>query len=103
MTFACTPILPGPNLSRRLALATAKSKYLSARTLCGETPFKSDGKFLLARTVCTTDPTIALTAFARDEDRTGALVEGFNLHIAKPVEPGALVRAVADLAGHARR
>ncbi len=45
-------------------------------------------------------PTIALTAFARSEDRTRALVEGFNLHIAKPVEPDALVRAVIDLAGH---
>jgi CheY-like chemotaxis protein len=48
-------------------------------------------------------PAIALTAFARNEDRTRALVAGFNLHLAKPVEPGALVRAVLDLAGHARR
>jgi signal transduction histidine kinase/CheY-like chemotaxis protein len=44
-------------------------------------------------------PAIALTAFARNEDRTKALVEGFNLHMAKPVEPSVLVRAVADLAG----
>jgi signal transduction histidine kinase/ActR/RegA family two-component response regulator len=44
-------------------------------------------------------PAIALTAFARNEDRTRALVEGFNLHMSKPVEPSALVRAVADLAG----
>jgi signal transduction histidine kinase/CheY-like chemotaxis protein len=43
-------------------------------------------------------PAIALTAFARNEDRTRALVAGFNQHIAKPVEPAALVRAVADLA-----
>jgi CheY-like chemotaxis protein len=45
-------------------------------------------------------PAIALTAFARNEDRTRALVEGFNVHIAKPVEPTRLVRAVAELAGH---
>ncbi len=44
-------------------------------------------------------PAIALTAFTRNEDRTRALVAGFNLHIAKPVEPAALVRAVLDLAG----
>lgn len=44
-------------------------------------------------------PAIALTAFGRNEDRTRALVEGFNLHMAKPVEPSALVRAIADLAG----
>jgi CheY-like chemotaxis protein len=47
-------------------------------------------------------PAIALTAFARNEDRTRALVEGYNLHMAKPVEPEALVGAVADLAGRAR-
>lgn len=44
-------------------------------------------------------PAIALTAFARNEDRKRALVEGFNLHLAKPVEPGALVAAVAALVG----
>ena len=48
-------------------------------------------------------PAIALTAFARNEDRTRALVEGFNHHMAKPVEPATLVRAVVDLAGHVRR
>ncbi len=47
-------------------------------------------------------PAIALTAFARNEDRTRALVDGFNAHLAKPVEPAALVKAVAELAGHAR-
>ncbi|HEX4448040.1 MAG TPA: ATP-binding protein [Polyangiaceae bacterium] len=47
-------------------------------------------------------PAIALTAFARNEDRKRALVEGFNLHMVKPVEPAALVKAVADLAGQAR-
>jgi signal transduction histidine kinase/ActR/RegA family two-component response regulator len=48
-------------------------------------------------------PAIALTAFARNEDRTRALVAGFNVHIAKPVEPAALVRAVLDLAGPSHR
>ena len=47
-------------------------------------------------------PAIALTAFARNEDRTKALVAGFNVHIAKPVEPAALVSAVLDLAGRDR-
>lgn len=31
-------------------------------------------------------PAIALAAFARNEDRTRALVEGFNRHVTKPVE-----------------
>ena len=47
-------------------------------------------------------PAIALTAFAGTEDRARALVEGFNLHLAKPVEPAVLAAAVADLAGRRR-
>jgi signal transduction histidine kinase/CheY-like chemotaxis protein len=48
-------------------------------------------------------PAVALTAFARNEDRTRALVEGFNQHLSKPVEPSALLAAVHDLALHSRR
>jgi PAS domain S-box-containing protein len=40
-------------------------------------------------------PAIAFTAYAREEDRRMALTNGFRMHIAKPVEPDALVRAVA--------
>jgi signal transduction histidine kinase/CheY-like chemotaxis protein len=47
-------------------------------------------------------PAIALTAFARSEDRTRALLAGFNVHMAKPVEPSALVKAVIELAGDPR-
>ena len=44
-------------------------------------------------------PAMALTAYARPEDRDRALAAGFELHLAKPVEPAVLVRAVARLAG----
>jgi CheY-like chemotaxis protein len=44
-------------------------------------------------------PAIALTAFARSEDRTRAMLAGYNLHLAKPIEPAELVAAVASLAG----
>jgi len=44
-------------------------------------------------------PAIALTAFARSEDRTRSLRAGFDLHVAKPVEPKELCAAVARLAG----
>lgn len=44
-------------------------------------------------------PAIALTAFSRNDDRKRALVEGFNIHLTKPVEPVVLVRAVIELAG----
>ena len=43
-------------------------------------------------------PAIALTAFARSEDRRRAMLAGFDIHVAKPVEPGELVAVVARLA-----
>jgi PAS domain S-box-containing protein len=42
-------------------------------------------------------PAAALTAFARSEDRTKALQHGFEMHMAKPVDPGELVASVATL------
>jgi CheY-like chemotaxis protein len=42
-------------------------------------------------------PAIALSAFGRVEDRTRALYAGFQMHIAKPVEPVELVVAVRSL------
>jgi PAS domain S-box-containing protein len=42
-------------------------------------------------------PATALTAFARSEDRTRALRSGFEMHLAKPVDPGELVASVSTL------
>ncbi len=44
-------------------------------------------------------PAIALTAFARSEDRTRALRAGFMVHVSKPVEPSELIATVAALSG----
>jgi PAS domain S-box-containing protein len=44
---------------------------------------------------------IALTAYARPEDRDRALSAGFQLHLSKPVEPQTLIEAVAQLARRA--
>jgi PAS domain S-box-containing protein len=44
-------------------------------------------------------PAIALTAFARSQDRTRALRAGYLAHVAKPVEPSELVATVASVAG----
>ncbi len=44
-------------------------------------------------------PAIALTAFARAEDRVNAIVSGFQHHLAKPVEPAELLAVIASLAG----
>jgi CheY-like chemotaxis protein len=43
-------------------------------------------------------PAIALTAYARDEDRLRALSAGYQIHLPKPVEPERLIAAVAGLA-----
>jgi PAS domain S-box-containing protein len=48
-------------------------------------------------------PAVALTAFARSEDRMRAMIAGYNLHLAKPIEPTELVVAVASLAGRTGR
>ncbi|UFP95640.1 ATP-binding protein [Gloeobacter morelensis] len=42
-------------------------------------------------------PAVALTAYARVEDRRRALLAGFQTHLSKPVEPSELVAAVANL------
>ncbi|MDR3404910.1 MAG: PAS domain S-box protein [Chthoniobacter sp.] len=43
-------------------------------------------------------PAVALTAYARSEDRTKAIRSGFQNHLAKPVEPAELLAIVGSLA-----
>lgn len=45
-------------------------------------------------------PAIALTAFARAEDRVRAIKAGYKAHLTKPVEPAELLTIVASLIGH---
>jgi CheY-like chemotaxis protein len=42
-------------------------------------------------------PAIALTAYARSEDKARILSAGYEMHIAKPVDPVELANAVASL------
>ena len=44
-------------------------------------------------------PAVALTAFARGEDRGRAISAGYQLHVPKPVEPTELATVVATLSG----
>jgi CheY-like chemotaxis protein len=44
-------------------------------------------------------PAIALTAFARSQDRTKAMIAGYTVHISKPIEPQELAATVGNLAG----
>jgi PAS domain S-box-containing protein len=44
-------------------------------------------------------PALALTAYAKAEDRVRALADGYQVHLSKPVEPAEFVLVVANLAG----
>jgi CheY-like chemotaxis protein len=48
-------------------------------------------------------PAIALTAYARMEDRVRCISAGFQMHVAKPVEAMELITMVGSLAGRAGR
>ena len=48
-------------------------------------------------------PSIALTAYTRDEDKARALALGFTTHMSKPVKAAELIAAVANLAALVRR
>jgi PAS domain S-box-containing protein len=68
-----------------------------------------DGYDFITRIRASTNPSVrdipaaALTAFARSEDRTKALRSGFEMHLAKPVDPGELVAAVETLVRRAAK
>jgi signal transduction histidine kinase/CheY-like chemotaxis protein len=50
-----------------------------------------------------TTPAVALSAYARPEDRIRSAQTGYQTHLAKPVEPAELVAVVASLAGRYER
>jgi CheY-like chemotaxis protein len=47
-------------------------------------------------------PAIALTAYARAEERAQAFSAGFQSHITKPVEPAELIATIARMLEEAR-
>jgi signal transduction histidine kinase/DNA-binding response OmpR family regulator len=48
-------------------------------------------------------PVVALTAYASPEDRDRILNAGFQMHIAKPVEPEELLTIIANVAGRSHK
>ncbi len=48
-------------------------------------------------------PAVALTAYATPEDRDRVLNAGFQMHIAKPVEPEELLTIIASVAGRSNK
>ncbi len=58
---------------------------------------------VLERALGHTTPAVALTAFARSEDRTRAMLAGYQMHLSKPVEPAELIATIASVSGIAAR
>jgi len=48
-------------------------------------------------------PAVALTAYARVEDKSKAISAGFEMHLSKPVEPAELATVVASLASRVKQ
>jgi CheY-like chemotaxis protein len=46
-------------------------------------------------------PAIALTAYARAQDRDRALAAGYRRHLAKPIDPARVAQAIAEVLGRA--
>jgi hypothetical protein len=44
-------------------------------------------------------PAVALTAYATQDDAARALTAGFQVHLAKPIDPPRLLRAITSLTG----
>ncbi len=64
-----------------------------------------DGYYLIAQLRALADsrvariPAIAVTAYARPEDRQRLLLAGYQMHIGKPIEPQELIAGIASLVG----
>jgi len=71
------------------------------RVLISDIGLPGEDGYALIKQLRTTNaelPALALTAFARSEDRQRALDAGFNDHLPKPVDPDRLIAAVSRLA-----
>jgi signal transduction histidine kinase/ActR/RegA family two-component response regulator len=96
----------GARVTTATSVATAMEQVAAARptVIVADIGMPEADGFELIKRVRTSEnagirdiPAAALTAFARSEDRTRALQCGFEMHLAKPVDPGELVASVAML------
>lgn len=98
----------GANVKTSLSAADAFAKFLEQQPdiLISDIGMpEEDGYSLIQKIRALPDehvkkmPAIALTAFARPQDRMKALAAGFQTHVSKPVEPDELATVIASLTG----
>jgi CheY-like chemotaxis protein len=58
---------------------------------------------LLPETAARHVPALALSAYARSEDRAAAFRSGFDMHLAKPIDPAELLLVIARLVSRRAR
>ena len=85
--------------SRRDRAGRAGQRHRDARR--GRLRADPRGPLACRRHAAAQTPAVALTAYARDEDRRRALAAGFQAHLAKPVEPTELLNVLSELASTA--
>ncbi|MBR8837096.1 MAG: PAS domain S-box protein [Stigonema ocellatum SAG 48.90 = DSM 106950] len=100
----------GYSLIRKVRRREAVRRYSQRIFQQRQQRYKKKGTRRIGRETCTTHishsqkqrrmiPAVALTAYARPEDRMRAIKEGFQMHLPKPVDPVELTIVVATLAG----
>jgi CheY-like chemotaxis protein len=72
---------------------------LSGLAMPGESGYDLMRKIAARQDAAGALPAAALTSYSREDERERALAAGFRIHLGKPIEPDALVAAVAQLAG----
>ena len=83
--------------------ALAQIRLAPPHVLVSDIGLPGQDGYELARAVRALDregarlPMIALTAFARPEDQRKSMEAGFDVHLAKPLKPHLLLRAIAQL------
>jgi signal transduction histidine kinase/ActR/RegA family two-component response regulator len=76
----------------------APDVVVSDLAMPGEDGYALIRKLRDAEIVTSQVPAVALTSYVRVEDRARALSAGFNMFVAKPVQPDELIAAIANLA-----
>ena len=94
------PLIPSTTIAIVNTLEAVTAAYLLRQFT--ESPFESGYDLIRQIRALPSDlskiPAVALTAFASEKDRQLALSAGFQMHLAKPVEPAALVETIGQVA-----
>jgi CheY-like chemotaxis protein len=98
--------VPAASVEAALALLTSERPDV----IVSDIEMPDNAGFSLIRTVRGLDardggqtPAVALITNARRDDRTQALLAGYQMHVEKPVDPGELIAAIAALSARRER